>query len=204
MHRRPRVHGGARPDRPGRAPAHRRAGRPARHRPAGGGWDRGLADRGRSAGRGPSPRPPDDVRRAPGSSCARWVAGPVGGSRAGQGIAGGPAGAGRRRAGTFPGRPAEAGRGMTPILVAGATGLFATLLGTPLAIRLFRTWGWGQRIREDGPEGHLEKMGTPTMGGIVIIAGMALAYAVARVRTPFTRAGLAVLGVALGLAVVGA
>ena len=93
---------------------------------------------------------------------------------------------------------------MTPILVAGATGLFATLLGTPLAIRLFRTWGWGQRIREDSPEGHLEKMGTPTMGGIVIIAGMVLAYAVARVRTPFTRAGLAVLGVAIGLAVVGA
>ena len=60
---------------------------------------------------------------------------------------------------------------MTPILVAATTGLFVALLGTPIAIRLFRAWGWGQRIREDGPQGHLEKMGTPTMGGIVIIGG---------------------------------
>jgi phospho-N-acetylmuramoyl-pentapeptide-transferase len=93
---------------------------------------------------------------------------------------------------------------MTPILVAAAAGLFSTLLGTPLAIRLFRLWGWGQRIREDGPQGHLEKMGTPTMGGVVIIGGMVVAYALARLRTPFTVAGLAVLGLAAGLALVGA
>ena len=93
---------------------------------------------------------------------------------------------------------------MTPILVAAATGLLAALLGTPIAIRLFRAWGWGQRIREDGPQGHLEKMGTPTMGGIVIIGGMVVAYFAARVRTPFTRAGLAVLAAAVGLGIVGA
>ncbi len=93
---------------------------------------------------------------------------------------------------------------MTPILVAGATGLLATLLGTPLAIRLFRAWGWGQHIREDGPQGHLEKMGTPTMGGVVIIAAMVLAYLVTRVRTPFTRAGLVVLAVPVAMGIVGA
>jgi phospho-N-acetylmuramoyl-pentapeptide-transferase len=93
---------------------------------------------------------------------------------------------------------------VTPILVAAAVGLLATLLGTPLAIRLFRAWGWGQRIREDGPEGHLEKMGTPTMGGIVIIGAMVVAYLVARLRTPFSRAGLAVLAVPVGLGIVGA
>jgi phospho-N-acetylmuramoyl-pentapeptide-transferase len=93
---------------------------------------------------------------------------------------------------------------VTPILIAAATGLLATLLGTPLAIRLFRAWGWGQHIREDGPQGHLEKMGTPTMGGIVIIAAMAVAYLVTRVRTPFTRAGLAVLAVPVALGLVGA
>jgi phospho-N-acetylmuramoyl-pentapeptide-transferase len=93
---------------------------------------------------------------------------------------------------------------VTPILVAGATALLATLLGTPIAIRLFRAWGWGQRIREDGPEGHLEKMGTPTMGGIVIIGAMVLAYLAARIRTPFSRAGLAVLAVPVGLGIVGA
>jgi phospho-N-acetylmuramoyl-pentapeptide-transferase len=93
---------------------------------------------------------------------------------------------------------------VTPILIAAATGLLATLLGTPIAIRLFRAWGWGQHIREDGPQGHLEKMGTPTMGGIVIIAAMVLAYLVTRIRTPFTRAGLAVLAVPVALGVVGA
>jgi phospho-N-acetylmuramoyl-pentapeptide-transferase len=93
---------------------------------------------------------------------------------------------------------------VTPILLAGATGLFVTLLGTPLAIRLFRLWGWGQHIREDGPQGHLEKMGTPTMGGVVMIVGMMAAYMVARARTPFTVSGLAVLGVAVGLGLVGA
>jgi len=103
---------------------------------------------------------------------------------------------------------------MTAILVAAAVGLFATLLGTPLAIRLFRGWGWGQLIREDGPQGHLEKMGTPTMGGVVIVAGMLLAYAGGRLAAgrldlaesfgKVTVAGLAVLGVAVGLGAVGA
>ena len=60
---------------------------------------------------------------------------------------------------------------MTAILLAAAIGFFISLLGSPLAIRAFRLWGWGQVIREDGPRGHLEKMGTPTMGGIVILIG---------------------------------
>ena len=92
---------------------------------------------------------------------------------------------------------------MTAIMVAAGVGLLATLLGTPIAIRLFRLWGWGQHIREDGPQGHLVKTGTPTMGGAVIIGAMCLAYLAARVRTPFTTAGLSVLGVAVGLGVVG-
>jgi phospho-N-acetylmuramoyl-pentapeptide-transferase len=92
---------------------------------------------------------------------------------------------------------------VTPILVAAAVGLFVTLLGTPVAIRLFRLWGWGQRIREDGPQGHMEKMGTPTMGGVVIIGGMVVAYLLTRLRTPFTTRGMAVLGVAVGLGLVG-
>jgi len=67
------------------------------------------------------------------------------------------------------------------ILIAAAVGLSVTLLGTPVAIRLFRLWGWGQRIREDGPHTHLEKMGTPTMGGTVIIAGVVAGYISTRI-----------------------
>ncbi|MBI4259501.1 MAG: phospho-N-acetylmuramoyl-pentapeptide-transferase [Actinobacteria bacterium] len=93
---------------------------------------------------------------------------------------------------------------MISILVAAAVGLGVTLLGTPIAIRLFRVWGWGQRIREDGPHTHFEKMGTPTMGGLVILAGMASAYVVSRVTSqPFTGAGAAVLVATLAFGLVG-
>jgi len=80
------------------------------------------------------------------------------------------------------------------ILIAAAVGLTVTLLGTPIAIRLFRVWGWGQRIREDGPHTHLEKMGTPTMGGTVMILAIVAGYVVTRlVFTTVTAAGVAVL-----------
>jgi phospho-N-acetylmuramoyl-pentapeptide-transferase len=102
---------------------------------------------------------------------------------------------------------------VTSILAAATVGFFVTLLGTPLAIRLFRAWGWGQRIREDGPRGHMEKMGTPTMGGLVIIIGIALGYVAGRLMVGnfnlaaavhgISPTGLAVLSVAVGLGVVG-
>jgi phospho-N-acetylmuramoyl-pentapeptide-transferase len=100
---------------------------------------------------------------------------------------------------------------VTSILVAGATGLVVTLLGTPFAIRLFRAWGFGQRIREawygEGPEAHhahLGKVGTPTMGGIVILCGMGAAYLVARVtKAGFSPVGASLLFAAFGLGAVG-
>ncbi len=93
---------------------------------------------------------------------------------------------------------------MTAILLAAAIGLAVTLLGTPLAIRSFRTWGWGQRIREDGPHTHMEKMGTPTMGGIVILLGLVSAYLATRLLfTGFTAMGVSLVAVALGFGVVG-
>ncbi|MBR4720121.1 MAG: phospho-N-acetylmuramoyl-pentapeptide-transferase [Lachnospiraceae bacterium] len=42
----------------------------------------------------------------------------------------------------------------------------------------------GQTVRDDGPESHLKKNGTPTMGGIMIIAGMLLASLVYVRRYP--------------------
>ena len=93
---------------------------------------------------------------------------------------------------------------MRAILLAAAVGMAVTLLGTPVAIRAFRAWGWGQHIREDGPHTHLEKMGTPTMGGTVIVAGMVAAYLVTRiVFATVTAAGLSVLFATIGLGLVG-
>ena len=93
---------------------------------------------------------------------------------------------------------------MRQILIAAAVGMAVTLLGTPIAIRLFRVWGWGQRIREDGPHTHMEKMGTPTMGGTVIVLGIVTAYVVTRIAfTTVTAAGLAVMVATILLALLG-
>lgn len=56
-------------------------------------------------------------------------------------------------------------------LAAGIAALVTGLL-MPLFIRLMRHEGVGQQIRADGPQRHLVKQGTPTMGGIVIIVGV--------------------------------
>jgi phospho-N-acetylmuramoyl-pentapeptide-transferase len=90
------------------------------------------------------------------------------------------------------------------ILVAAALGLAVTLLGTPVAIRAFHTWGWGQRIREDGPHTHLEKMGTPTMGGVVILVALVVGYLGSVVVTrKVTVSGAALVVAAVGFGVVG-
>ena len=44
----------------------------------------------------------------------------------------------------------------------------------PLWIRLLRKDGIGQQIRADGPQSHLVKAGTPTMGGVVLLLAMVL------------------------------
>lgn len=46
------------------------------------------------------------------------------------------------------------------------------LIGEPLINWLRAKQGKGQPIRDDGPEGHLMKRGTPTMGGFLILLGI--------------------------------
>ena len=70
---------------------------------------------------------------------------------------------------------------MTNILLAGVVGLVVTLLGTPIAIRIFRRRGWGQLIREEGPKAHYEKRGTPTMGGLVILFASVMGYVIGHI-----------------------
>jgi phospho-N-acetylmuramoyl-pentapeptide-transferase len=62
------------------------------------------------------------------------------------------------------------------IVFAGCLALLGTLLGTRLAIQVLVKKGYGQLIRDDGPTSHHVKRGTPTMGGLVIIAAVVLAY----------------------------
>ena len=76
---------------------------------------------------------------------------------------------------------------------------------TPVLIRWLQVRGIGQQIREDGPEGHVTKAGTPTMGGIMIVVGAVGGYVVGHLREGaiFTRGGLLVTLAVAGAALVG-
>ena len=58
---------------------------------------------------------------------------------------------------------------MATILLSGALSMVIAMLGTRLAITVLRKRKLGQQVRSDGPQAHLSKSGTPTMGGVVII-----------------------------------
>jgi len=92
-------------------------------------------------------------------------------------------------------------------MVAGIVGLIVALLGTPIAIRRFRKRGWGQLIREEGPKAHYEKRGTPTMGGLVILAGGVAGYVLGHIGSegfsPFRDSGILAIGTIVALGALG-
>ena len=52
------------------------------------------------------------------------------------------------------------------------TALIISLILGPRMIRYLNSYNIGQRVREDGPESHLSKAGTPTMGGALILVAI--------------------------------
>lgn len=70
----------------------------------------------------------------------------------------------------------------------------------PAFIRWLRVNEFGQNIREEGPEGHKTKEGTPTMGGVLIWFAVLIAYVV---FSRFSVASLTVLIAAAGNAMIG-
>ena len=65
---------------------------------------------------------------------------------------------------------------MRAVIVAAAVAFLVSLFGTPLAIRVFARLKAGQPIRSDGPQMHMSKKGTPTMGGVVFVVATVIAY----------------------------
>jgi phospho-N-acetylmuramoyl-pentapeptide-transferase len=94
---------------------------------------------------------------------------------------------------------------MKAILLGGGLALLFSLLGTRAAIPLFTQLGYGQEIRDDGPTSHHTKRGTPTMGGVVIIAATVLGYFLAELitRTEPTASALLLLFLFVGMGLVG-
>ncbi len=113
------------------------------------------------------------------------------------------------------GREARGGHRVRAVFVAAAVAFLVTILLTPVAIRGFTRLKAGQPIRTDGPQTHLAKMGTPTMGGVVFILATVIAYVAGHfvlatlpanqlgAPTGITTTGVVLLGLFVGLGAVG-
>ncbi|GAA4026120.1 MULTISPECIES: phospho-N-acetylmuramoyl-pentapeptide-transferase [Allokutzneria] len=101
---------------------------------------------------------------------------------------------------------------MRNILIAAGIALVVSILLTPYLIKVFSRQGFGQEIREEGPQHHKTKRGTPTMGGVAIIiaiwAGYGGSHLFVQLTNPKpesgpTASGLVVMLLTSGLALVG-
>src|SRR5581483_4415699 len=86
------------------------------------------------------------------------------------------------------------------ILIAGMGAMLICIFLGPKFIEYLRIREFGQHIREEGPEEHHEKAGTPTMGGLIIFTAISVPYLVLSDRDTQS---LAVFGVAMGCAAIG-
>jgi phospho-N-acetylmuramoyl-pentapeptide-transferase len=89
---------------------------------------------------------------------------------------------------------------MGEILIAGIASLLICIFLGPKFIEILREREFGQHIREEGPEGHAVKAGTPTMGGLVIFLAVSLPFLI---LSDYRAVSLAVLGTAVACAGLG-
>jgi phospho-N-acetylmuramoyl-pentapeptide-transferase len=86
------------------------------------------------------------------------------------------------------------------VLIAATASLLITLFLAPKFIEFLRVRSFGQNIREEGPEGHQVKAGTPTMGGIIIFAAVAVPFVILSARS---WQAMGVFGAAVACALLG-
>lgn len=94
---------------------------------------------------------------------------------------------------------------MRGILLSGGISALFAFFATPALIRFLAKKGYGQIIRDDGPTSHHEKRGTPTMGGLVLIAATIVGYFSSHLITGIstTTSALLVIALIIGLGLVG-
>ncbi len=89
---------------------------------------------------------------------------------------------------------------MGKILIAGTASLLICIFLSPKFISYLHEREFGQNIRPEGPQGHHEKAGTPTMGGIIIILAIAAPFLI---LSSHTAQALGVFGAAIACGLVG-
>jgi phospho-N-acetylmuramoyl-pentapeptide-transferase len=89
---------------------------------------------------------------------------------------------------------------MGEVLIAGTASLLICIFLSPRFISFLRAREFGQHIREEGPQEHHAKAGTPTMGGIIIFTAFAVPFLL---LTEFSPKAVGVFGVAVACALLG-
>jgi hypothetical protein len=89
---------------------------------------------------------------------------------------------------------------VTRVLIAALVALIVSILIGPRFIAFLRRNEFGQHIREEGPEHHFAKQGTPTMGGLMILFAATLAFLPV---SHYTLQGLTVLFATLACGAIG-
>jgi phospho-N-acetylmuramoyl-pentapeptide-transferase len=89
---------------------------------------------------------------------------------------------------------------MGRILFGGMSALLICIFLSPKFIEFLRVREFGQHIREDGPAGHLQKAGTPTMGGLLIFLSVSVPFLI---LTNYDWPAVGVYGAAIACAALG-
>jgi phospho-N-acetylmuramoyl-pentapeptide-transferase len=93
---------------------------------------------------------------------------------------------------------------MIALLISGAVAILVSLIGTPILMRWLQANGIGQPILEELADAHIVKAGTPTMGGLTIVAATVAGYFAGHVTSQiFTWGALSVILLVLGCAFTG-
>jgi phospho-N-acetylmuramoyl-pentapeptide-transferase len=67
---------------------------------------------------------------------------------------------------------------MARVLIGGTAALLICIFLSPKFIEFVRAREFGQHVRDDGPQGHLAKAGTPTMGGVIMLIAVVAPFAI--------------------------
>jgi phospho-N-acetylmuramoyl-pentapeptide-transferase len=89
---------------------------------------------------------------------------------------------------------------MGRILIGGTAALLICIFLSPKFIEYLRKREFGQQIREDGPQGHHVKAGTPTMGGVLIFLSVSVPFLI---LSDYEWRSIGVFGVAIACALLG-
>jgi phospho-N-acetylmuramoyl-pentapeptide-transferase len=89
---------------------------------------------------------------------------------------------------------------MGRILFGGTAALLICIFLSPKFIEFLRKREFGQHIREEGPEAHRQKAGTPTMGGIIVFIAIAIPFLI---LSDYEWRSLGVFGAAIACALLG-